>query len=106
MYHKPTDPITFLEECLAKVRNSKDNTYDWDTFHKGDQEDNLSLTSTIMSEINDKIDPSSTEDGPKTDVEINNSDDEKLKTVIGKPILFILGECDKLIFCHCIKFNS
>ena len=98
MYHKPADPITFLEECLAKARNSKDNTYDWDTFHEGDREDSLSLASTIIPEINDKVDPSPTEDGPNTDVEINNSDEENMKTVIGKPILFVLGKLSEIIF--------
>lgn len=108
MYHKPDDPITFLEECLVKARNSKDNTYDWDTFHKGDrpQDDNLSLASTVMSEINNKVDPPPVEDGQKVDVEINNSDDEKLKAVIGKPIVFVLGECDKLFFCLSMKCSS
>ena len=85
MYHKPADPITFLEECLAKARNSNDGAYNWDTFHRGaDREDNsLSLTSAGNSEVNNKADPSPTEDGPET---INNSrDDEeekKLKTAM------------------------
>ena len=92
MYHKPPDPIAFLEECLAKARNSKDKTYNWDTFHKGGGEDNLSLASTVVSEINNKVDPSPTKSGPKRDVEIGSSDEEKMKTVIGKPIFFVLGE--------------
>ena len=92
MYHKPADPITFLEECLVKARNSKDSTYDWDTFHKGDREDNLSLAS---SKINNK-DLSPAEDGPRT---VNNSDEEKMKTVKGKTILFVLGECEESFVC-------
>ena len=93
MYHKPDDPITFLEECLIKARNSKDNTYSWDTFHKGaDKEDNLSLASTVTS---DKVDPSPTQDGTKTVNSSTSDEEEKLKTVKGKTILFVLGERDK-----------
>ena len=97
MYHKPADHITFLEECLARARSSKDSTYDWDTFHKG--EDNLSLASTVMSEINGKLKNGSslTEDDPKKDVEMNKNNEEKLKAVVGKPILFVLGECNQVI---------
>ena len=85
MYHKPADPITFLEEYLAKARNSKDGAYNWDTFHRGmDREDNsLSLTSAGISEVNDRADPSPTEDGPGT---INNSrgdeEEKKLKAAM------------------------
>ena len=49
MYHKPEDHIAYLEECLAKVRTSMDNNYDWNFFHGG--EDTVSLASDILSEI-------------------------------------------------------
>ena len=96
MYHKPSDPITFLEECLAKARNSKDGTYDWDTFHKGvgREDDSLSLTSAGISEVNDKADPSPTEDSPKTENDSGDEEEKKLKIVKGKPILFVLVEYD------------
>ena len=94
MYHKPADPITFLEECLAKAHNSKDGAYNWDTFHRGAdrEDDSLSLTSAGISEVNNKADPSPTEDGPKAVKNSDGNDGEKLKIVKGKPILFILGE--------------
>ena len=34
MYHKPDNPITFLEECLCKVRTSNIDTYEWNTFNR------------------------------------------------------------------------
>ena len=33
MYHKPDDPISFMEDCLAKARNCTDGVYDWKLFH-------------------------------------------------------------------------
>lgn len=91
IYHKPADPVAFLEECLAKARSSKDNTYSWDTFHK--EEDNSpSLASLMTPELNDvknlKSHPSSTEDGlSKTE----SCEEDKLKRVVGKPVIFVLG---------------
>ena len=95
MLHKPADPITFLEQYLAKARNTGGASYEWTTIHSGDSD--MPATTDILSVIKNPTDALGTvEDEPTTSSGTNSNNEEKLKIVTGKTILFVLGECIEL----------
>ena len=92
MFHKPDNPITFLEQCLAKAHNSVDNVYDWNLFHGGNGgggKEDTPLTPDILSDVVMSMVSLGSE--PTTPSGVGKKDEEKLKEAVSKTILFVLG---------------
>lgn len=90
MYHKPDDPITFLEQCLAKAHNSTKNNYDWNLFHGVSERS--PLTPDILSELTKSMTAIGDEPITPSAEEKNYVEDkEMMKRITVKPILFVLG---------------
>ena len=71
MYHKPDDPISFMEDCLAKARNCKDGVYDWKLFHG----EGISNAPDLMSQMsNGTIQDASGENEPASSSQTETED--------------------------------
>ena len=84
MYHKPDDPISFMELCLARARNSKDGVYDWKLFHS----EGGSLTPDLLNQLSIDSGHDSHTEKASTQLELV---EQRMKEVLTKPILFVLG---------------
>ena len=105
MYHKPDDPITFIEQCLAEVRTSNIDNYEWNTFNKlfVNTEDKTSARNgfaaskplpPIGAAENGQRD-SITQQGEENKVasqDVTDQGDVQVQKLAKKSIIFVLGE--------------
>ena len=104
MYHKPDDPISFMEDCLAKARNCKDGVYDWKLFHSEGISNApinwMSWTSDGSIQVTSADNAPSQTQTQREEQASNGSiedtsgktEEQKMNEVLKKPILFVLGE--------------